>query len=461
MLEKNFALNISASLSGNPFSFDELIKESKELFEREGVPGFIRVLLIFIDQFVINQWYHQHGKQCCESPEFRRAGKKSKNLLTTIGHVCFEWTRLRCNNCGKTHSPLKDFFELGTYQTKSGELEKMCLEVVSEDSYRKGTGKIINLTPVKFNHRTLHRWVMKTEATEIKVIHSDLNVLMADGTKFKKFINHAKEAKKKLLCEKLGQEYKEPTNRGEVKIIVGINDKNEIVPMGAWTLESWKVIGNAIYRANNPDRRLAPVKVANILVADGEIGLGRGLKCLVHHRQRCQWHVPHDLAPLMKYQDGAETEHIKLAMDQVSTIFEVQIPEKDFEQVSTEDLVQINQKIKDCETQIKVLSEFLSHKGYSQAATYLANAKDDLFTYLRYWMKTGIVTPRVTSKLERLMREINRRIKKFAFNWSEKGAAIMTRLIIKLICSPKDWENYWVQRMRLSGNIKLTFGGIS
>ena len=76
-------------------------------------------------------------------------------------------------------------------------------------------------------------------------------------------------------------------------------------------------------------------------------------------------------------------------------------------------------------------------------------------------MKTGIVTPRVTSKLERLMREINRRIKKFAFNWSEKGAAKMTRLIIKLICSPNDWENYLVQRIKLSGNIKLSFEGIS
>jgi len=461
MLEKNFALNLSTSLSGNPFSFDELIQETKSLFEREGVPGFIRVLLAFIDDFVITHWYHQHGKHCCESPRFRRSGNKSKNILTTIGRVCFEWTSLRCKSCGKTHNPLKDFFELETYQTKSAELEKMCLEVVSEDSYRKSVGKMTNLTPVEFNHRTLHRWVMRTSAAEIKVTHADLNVLMADGTKFKKFINLKTEAKKKLLCEKLGQEYKEPSNRGEVKIMVGINDKNEIIPMGAWTAESWKVIGNAIYRANNPDRRLAPVKVANILVADGEIALGRGLKNLVHHKQRCQWHVPHDLAPLMKYQDGAKTEDITHAMDKVSKIFEIEIPQKDFAKVSTEDLVTINQKIKECESEIKKLSELLSSKGYSQAATYLSNAKDDLFTYLRYWMKTGIVTPRVTSKLERLMREINRRIKKFAFNWSEKGAAIMTRLIIKLICSPKEWENYWVQRMKLSGNIKLTFEGIS
>jgi hypothetical protein len=48
MLEKNFALNLSTSLSGNAFSFDELIQETKSLFEREGVPGFIKVLLAFI-----------------------------------------------------------------------------------------------------------------------------------------------------------------------------------------------------------------------------------------------------------------------------------------------------------------------------------------------------------------------------------------------------------------------------
>lgn len=44
--------------------------------------------------------------------------------------------------------------------------------------------------------------------------------------------------------------------------------------------------------------------------------------------------------------------------------------EKDFKEVRTEDLVAINQKIKDCELEIKKLSELLSSKGYGQAATY-------------------------------------------------------------------------------------------
>lgn len=188
-----------------------------------------------------------------------------------------------------------------------------------------------------------------------------------------------------------------------------------------------------IHKANNQNKKIAPKKVANILVADGEIGLNRGLKKLTHHQQRCLWHVPHELKPLMKYQDKAESVDIEYALNQVHSIFQIEIPETEFEKFEMKELVELNQKIKDCELQMKLLSDYLEHKGYSQASTYVANARNNLFTYLRFWMKTGVVTPKVTSKLERLMREINQRIKKFAFNWSEKGCAKITRIIIKLI----------------------------
>jgi hypothetical protein len=156
-------------------------------------------------------------------------------MYTSLGQVELEWTRPRCKSCGKLHHPLKEFFGLDRYQTKSSELEKMCLEVVSEDSYRKSVGKITNLTPVSFNHRTLHGWVMKSKGAQIKVKHSDLEVLLADGTKFKKFVNVKSEERKKTLCEGLGQVYKTPSNRGEVKILMGINEDKELVPSGAWT----------------------------------------------------------------------------------------------------------------------------------------------------------------------------------------------------------------------------------
>jgi hypothetical protein len=104
-----------------------------------------------------------------------------------------------------------------------------------------------------------------------------------------------------------------------------------------------------IHKANNQNKKIAPKKVANILVADGEIALNKGLKKLTHHEQRCLWHIPHELAPLMKYQEKAESEDIDYALNQVHSIFQVEIPDKDFKEVKTKELVKLNEKIKACE----------------------------------------------------------------------------------------------------------------
>lgn len=461
MISKNFALNIKTCLTGNSFSLDELILETQNLFENEGILGFLRVLVALIDNMVIESYRSSDKAGCCDAPVLIRNGKRSKKLYTGLGNFDFEWTSMRCKNCGSCHNPLKDFFGLDKYQKLTSEFEKICMETVARESFRKSTQTLKMHTPAKFNHRTLHRWLIQTESDEIKVTHSDLNVLLADGTSYKKFVSQKNLTKKNKLNEKLGLKPVEISKRGEVKILMGINTENEVVPLGAWTSHAWKTIGSFIHKANNQNKKIAPKKVANILVADGEIGLNRGLKKLTHHQQRCLWHVPHELKPLMKYQDKAESEDIEYALNQVHSIFQIEIPETEFEKIETKELVELNQKIKDCETQMKLLSDYLEHKGYSQASTYVANARNNLFTYLRFWMKTGVVTPKVTSKLERLMREINRRIKKFAFNWREKGCAKITRIIIKLITDASSWENYWTEKMRLSGNIKLSFIGIS
>jgi hypothetical protein len=461
MISKNFALNLQTCLSGNPFSLDELILETKFLFENEGVPGFLKAIIILINEMVVEQWKTGNMASCCDVPHLNRNGRRSKSFYTSLGNLSLEWSVLRCKNCDKTHHPLKEFFELGKYQKLSTEFEKICLETVARESFRNSTETLKLHKTTEFNHRTLHRWFMETDADEIKVAHKDLNVILGDGTGYKKFVSQKELSKKNKLREKLGQKPIEISKRGEVRILMGINKNNKVIPLGAWTRENWKVIGNLIHKANNPNKKLAPKKVANIVVADGEIGLNRGLHKLAHHHQRCLWHIPHDLKPLMKYQDKAEEEDIKYALNQVHSIFQLEIPEKDFKEIEDKDLIEINEKIKDCEMQMKLLSDYLNLKGYSQAATYVANSRSSLFTYLKYWMKTGIVTPKVTSKLERLMREINRRIKKFAFNWSEKGCAKITRIIIKLLTDVTSWENHFDKKMRLSGNIKLSFEGVS
>ena len=163
----------------------------------------------------------------------------------------------------------------------------------------------------------------------------------------------------------------------------------------------------------------------------------------------------------MKYQEKAAEEDIKYSLNQVHSILQIDIPDKNFKEVSLEEQIEMNEKTKACELQLKLLSEYLEQKGNDKASTYVANARSSLFNYLSYWMKTGVITPKVTSKLERLMREIGRRIKKFTFNWSEKGCAKMTRIILKIITDPKSWEDFWDKKFKLSGNIRLSLEGIS
>ena len=457
MISKNISLNITACLSGLEFSFDELILETKNLFETEGIPGFLKVLIAFTDQVVLENYRSSDQVTCCPSSHLNINGSRSKSIYTSVGKIDLEWKVLRCKNYNKTHHPLKDFFDLASYQKLSNEFEKKCMETIARESFRKSAETINLYTENNIKFRTLHNLFKKTDSDVISVIHDDLNVVIGDGTGFKKFVSLAKLEQKNRLREKTGQKPIEQTKRGEVKVMIGINDKNEVVPLGAWCSESWRTVGNLIHKANNPNKKLAPKKLANMLVADGEIGLNNG----AHHRQRCLWHIPHELGPLMKYQEKAPEEEIKYALNQVHSIFEIDIPEKELDKVEEKELVEMNEKIIACEMQMKLLAEYLETKGHSKASTYINNARNNLFTYLRYWMKTGILTPKVTSKIERLMREINRRIKKFAFNWSEKGCAKMTRLLLKLICDRKSWDHFWDCKMKLSGNIRLTFDGIS
>jgi hypothetical protein len=69
--------------------------------------------------------------------------------------------------------------------------------------------------------------------------------------------------------------------------------------------------------------------------------------------------------------------------------------------------------------------------------------------------------PRASSMIERLMRELGRRLKRIAFGWSERGAAKMARIIIKRVTSAREWTAYWHARLRITGKVTLTLERVS
>ena len=169
---------------------------------------------------------------------------------------------------------------------------------------------------------------------------------------------------------------------------------------------------------------------------------------MVHDLDRMMWW---DKAPLSQRREGQR----KLA-----GILGIELPKGDFETVKPQDKQELQERVRVADHDLNQLVGALYQRGYGQAATYIAYAQNRPFNYVQFWMQTGVAAPRTTSYLERLKRELGRRLKKIAFGWSENGAAKMARILIRRICSPVQWINYWKTKLGLTGKVLVLFRGV-
>ena len=104
-----------------------------------------------------------------------------------------------------------------TYQRKTSELEKMVAEVMSEQSYRRGSDHLNRIGEIPVPKSTAHRWVMESDCNEISTPGGTLDQLLADGTGFKR-----------QSLSGTGQ-----TNRGKLCVLLGVTPKGTTIPLGA------------------------------------------------------------------------------------------------------------------------------------------------------------------------------------------------------------------------------------
>jgi hypothetical protein len=110
VIKQKFSLGVEVNLPKDGFSLDELVIETKHVFEQEGMVGFLRVLLVLLDHLVypslLGKW-RESESQCCDKPHFVVSQKENKQLVTSIGRAQIQWTRIRCEGCGKSIIPLR------------------------------------------------------------------------------------------------------------------------------------------------------------------------------------------------------------------------------------------------------------------------------------------------------------------------------------------------------------------
>lgn len=444
-MQQKFTLSCFADLPlKEGFSLDELVIETRRMFDEEGMAGLVNVIVLLLDMIVhpplLGKW-EKAESNCCGHAHYVVHSQESKSMRSSAGQLNLLWTRIRCAGCGKSFIPLRGYLNLEPHQRKTSELEKIVAEVVSEQSYRRSSQHLETIGSIPVPHTTLHRWVMKSDCDEIS-LKKRVKTLVADGTGFKQKLDA------------------DGSNRGQVCAVVGITKDNVVVPYGAWTEESWADISREIKKANHPSPdKIKFNPIADLLVSDGEVPLVKYMGRLTKETQRCIWHLPHDLHPLLRYSDDAPPEEARTFTSELAGIIDIELPKEDVEKVGLEDRLNLEKTVFEAEKGVQNLVNELKSRGYNAAATYLANAKAKMFSYVRLWLKTGVVHPRVSSMIERMMREIGRRIKKIGHGWSPEGAAKMTRIIIKRITSADEWNKHWQEKLKITGKVKLSFRG--
>ena len=442
-MQNIITLEVLSSVSENGFSLDELVFQTRELFKKEGLAGFVGLILRLVDERIcmdMVQGKLKHGRPtCCSGPRYEYQGLLDRRFRTSVGEVMIKWRRLRCRNCGRTTIPLREFLGLERYQSKTSELEKIVAEVVSEQSYRRGSNHMDIIGDIPVPKSTAHRWVAQSDCDKIDTGQETFDLLIADATGYKR---------RPVKDEGIN-------NRGELRVALGVDKTGRIVPLGAFSGKSWDQIAAAVQ-----GERCDEKPVADMLVSDGERGIAQSFANLCTGHQRCHWHVTRDLNFTM-WQDKAGKLERRQTQKELAAIIGIELPQEDIEKVDDADKAALAEAAVQAESDVGKLIKQLMDKGYSMAADYLIRASRNLFSYVYRWLATGIVGPRASSLIERMMRELARRLKRMAFGWSEEGAARMARIIIKRFTSAGEWERYWKQRLRIQGNVMLVLRSIT
>ena len=138
----------------------------------------------------------------------------------------------------------------------------------------------------------------------------------------------------------------------------------------------------------------------------------------------------------------------------------IELPEGDYEILQQEDKQQVKSKYERAKSEIKELIEIFREKGYKHGTTYLENIAERLFTNIELWLKTGVIAPKTISLLERVFREIGRRLKRIAWGWSDKSAVNLSKMIMIRQYSRDKWIKYWKQKLGINGYFNIEISSV-
>jgi len=232
--------------------------------------------------------------------------------------------------------------------------------------------------------------------------------------------------------------------KGELRTVIGITTAGRVEPLGSFANTQWPEIERII------KERIKNAEPYNIpFLYDGEPGLDDFLADIADS-QRCTWHGPRGLYHAL-WEDGLKKKDSQPSIDKIKHLIGIELPEGDYELLKEEDKDPVKAQYESSKTQIAELIKTFRDKGYQHGAAYLENISERLFTHIEIWLKTGVIAPKTISLLERVFRELGRRLKKIAYGWSDKTVTNLSKMILLKQYSRKKWEQYWREKLGIKG----------
>jgi hypothetical protein len=368
----------------------------------------------------------------CRGRKIRKRGyrKNNRRFSTVFGKLDLRLRVVQCCNCGAYYSPLLSALKVGRYAQREMNFEHEVIEAVIDTNYRR----LIDGRSIDISLGGIHNIVVGSDIDQTfqePVSVEDLSAIMADGTGVKQ----------------------QKGRKGELRAVIGITKAGRVEPLGSFTNTEWPEI------ERNIKERIKEAEPYNIpFIYDGEPGLDDFL-CDVAESQRCTWHGPRGLYHAL-WEDGLKKKESQPETDKIKQLIGIELPEGDFEILREEDKEQVKIRYESSKSEIKELIKTFQEKGYRHGASYLENISERLFTNIELWLKTGVIFPKTTSLLERLFREIGRRLKRIAWGWSDKAVTNMSKMIMIRQYSREKWEQYWKEKLGIKGYFDIQFRSI-
>jgi hypothetical protein len=231
-----------------------------------------------------------------------------------------------------------------------------------------------------------------------------------------------------------------------VRVVAQSSPDGQITPLGVWAGTSWQQIAGQMQRRQ--------FRRASQFLSDGELGIERWLGPLGRRCGRCLWHLQRDSRYVL-WADHAGAADRREIRRRLQEIVRLEPPVAAGEPIRPAHRRQLRQQIAAAHQSLDVMRAELTAQGYIKTTQYLARAQDKLFSHLELWLQTGRRGLKTTSWLESMMSPVARRLKKVGWNWSDAGAAQMSRMVLWHRYVPRAWRRYWHPKTNRSGCCRM------